>query len=327
MRTRSIPTSRSAFTLLEMVLAAAVAVLLLAALYVAMDLQLRHAESAREVVTETTLARTLLNRIAADIAPDLATADPARYKTGGGSGGGASGGGSGSAATTGNTVSNTDGTLNTFGSTNGTDATASASGLAVLALQGSSSSLTLYVSRVPPGASGSNGPTQPAGFSDQRRIVYWLVEGAGLARQELTAVTSEDAMNGNVPSGMPSDPKQLIAKEVQSLQFQYFDGTNWQDSWDGAQVGPDGVTPIGPPLAVAITIGIVSEDGIDTKTYRHVAAIPTANSQSSLQAQNSNNSNSGSSGSGSSGSGSSGSGSSGGGAAGSGSSGGASKTP
>jgi uncharacterized membrane protein YgcG len=307
-----VPTTRSAFTLLEMVLAAAVAVLLLAALYVAMDLQLRHAEAAREVVTETTLARTLLNRIADDIAPDFATADPTRYKQsgGGGSGGGGSGGsgssggggnsGGSSGGTSGNTnaVTNSDGTVNTFASTSGTDATASPQGLAVLALQGNSGSLTLYVSRVPPGPS-ANG-TMPSSVSDQRRIVYWLVEGGGLARQELTAVTSEDAMNGNVPSGMPTDPKQLIAKEVQSLQFQYFDGTNWQDSWDGAQVGPDNATPIGPPVAVAITIGIASGDEGDVKMYRHVVAIPTANSPSSTQAQGSTNGSSGSSGSNSS---------------------------
>jgi hypothetical protein len=165
----------------------------------------------------------------------------------------------------------------------------------VLALQGNSGSLTLYVSRVPPGPN-ANG-TMPSSVSDQRRIVYWLVEGGGLARQELTAVTSEDAMNGNVPSGMPTDPKQLIAKEVQSLQFQYFDGTNWQDSWDGAQVGPDNSTPIGPPVAVAITIGIASGDEGDVKMYRHVVAIPTANSPSSTQGQGSTNGTSGSSGS------------------------------
>jgi uncharacterized membrane protein YgcG len=314
MRYRATSISRSAFTLLEMVLAAAVAVLLLAALYVAMDLQLRHAEAAREVVTETTLARTLLNRIADDIAPDFATADPTRYKQGGGSGGGgAGGGGSGGSGSSGsggnsgggssggnssNAVTNSDGTVNTFSSTSGTAATASPQGLAVLALQGNSSSLTLYVSRVPPGAN-ANG-TLPSSVSDQRRIVYWLVDGGGLARQELTAVTSEDAMNGNVPSGMPTDPKQLIAKEVQSLQFQYFDGTNWQDSWDGAQVGPDNATPIGPPVAVAITLGIATGDEGDVKMYRHVVAIPTANSPSSTQAQGSANSTSGSSGSNSS---------------------------
>jgi len=323
MRISPVPKMRPAFTLLEMILAATVAVLLLAALYVAMDLQLRHAEAAREVVTETRLARTLLYRIAEDIAPDVATADPSRYQqsgqsgsggasggssggASGGSSGGASGGSSGGASggsntsgsnsssqanSTNNTGSGSSNattsgntTTSTFASTTGTTAVSSPNGLAVLALQGTSNSLTLYVSRVPTNPPGSDDSTQVPGLSDQHRIVYWLVDGGGLARQDVTATTSDDAANGNVPSGMP-DPgsKQLLAKEVQSLQFQYFDGSDWQDSWDGTQVGADGVTPIGPPVAVAITIGIASPGGGDVKTYRHVVAIPTANSPTTVQ--------------------------------------------
>jgi hypothetical protein len=320
MRSPLVPEARPAFTLLEMILAAAVAVLLLAALYVAMDLQLRHAEAARDTVTETRLARTLLYRIAEDIAPDIGTADPTRYQQGGksGSGGGASGGagqsgggmasggsggsqaggqssnqtnsgGSGGNSSNANTTTNADGSTSTFGSTSGTSATSSPNGLAVLALQGSANSLTLYVSRVPPDSDG-----QAPGVSDQRRIVYWLADGGGLCRQELPAVTSDDAMNGNVPSGTPEpSTKQLVAKEVQSLQFEYFDGSSWQESWDGTQVGPDGVTPIGPPLAVAITLGIAPPGGGEPKTYRHVVAIPTANSPTTMQNQTSSASSTG----------------------------------
>jgi len=49
--------ARPAFTLLEMVLSTAIAVLLLAALYVALDLQLRRASDARAKVEHSTLAR------------------------------------------------------------------------------------------------------------------------------------------------------------------------------------------------------------------------------------------------------------------------------
>src|SRR5438874_4411321 len=98
MRTRLVTTARPAFTLLEMILAAAVAVLLLAALYVAMDLQLRHAEAARDVVVETALARTLLNRIAADITPSVGQADPMRYQSSQSASGGSTAGASGTGA-------------------------------------------------------------------------------------------------------------------------------------------------------------------------------------------------------------------------------------
>src|SRR5262245_52193261 len=103
MRTSPVPTARPAFTLLEMVLAAAVAVLLLAALYVAMDLQLRHAEAARDVVVETALARTLFNRITADVTPSLGQADPMRYQSSQSGSGGSGGGGGGGGATAGGT--------------------------------------------------------------------------------------------------------------------------------------------------------------------------------------------------------------------------------
>src|SRR5262249_17299391 len=71
----------------------------------------------------------------------------------------------------------------------------------------------------------------------------------------------------------------VIAPEVKSLQFRYFDGSNWQDSWDGTQPGPDGVTPQGPPRAIELTIGFGTPDNPDAalKTVRHVIAIPPAN--------------------------------------------------
>ena len=315
--------ARPAFTLLEMILAASIAVVLLAALYVAVDLQLRHASSARDVVEQTTLARTLLNRIASNITPGITTADPTRYQQSGqsgGSGGGTSGGssakttqggttgGAAGATPSANTASssnsgNTQGTVattttNTVGSftpasTPGT-ATSSPNGLAVLALQGDSTTLTLYLSRVPANPNSSQSPnqnqtdqTQLPGVSDMRRIYYWL-DSEGLCRQEINPVTSEDAMNGNVPSGSP-DPstKQLLAREVRSLQFRYFDGTDWNDTWDGTQTGSDNVTPIGPPVLVEITIGLALPDSNEVKTYRHVVSIPTANGVNAQQQTNS----------------------------------------
>jgi hypothetical protein len=161
-------------------------------------------------------------------------------------------------------------------------------GPTLLFLQGDNSSLTLFVSRVPtaPGtnspyssnnANGDN-PNAPLGASDQRRIVYWLASG-GLAKQVIDQTTSDDAAYGQMPADV-SDPgsKLIVAPEVKNLQFRYFDGSDWQDSWDGTQVGSDNVTPLGPPLAVEITIGIAApgEDGA-IKKYRHVVSILPAN--------------------------------------------------
>ena len=104
-----------------------------------------------------------------------------------------------------------------------------------------------------------NNALAPPGLADTRRIDYWLAGGGGLglARQEQTAILGIDAAPGTEPPDV-GDPnsKLIIAPEVKSLQFQYFDGAAWQDVWDGTQPGGDGVTPMGPPAAVAITIGL-----------------------------------------------------------------------
>jgi hypothetical protein len=137
----------------------------------------------------------------------------------------------------------------------------------------------------------ANGDALPT-VSDLRTITYWLAS-VGLSRQEVKLATSDEALNG-LSVNPPDDPSLVIAEEARSLTFQYFDGTSWQDSWDGTQSpASGGNNPQGPPLAIAITIGLAvpgstpSESGeVKLKTYRHVVAIPTANGAT----QNSNTS-------------------------------------
>src|SRR5436190_755981 len=72
--------SRPAFTLLEVLLALAIAVVLLAALYEAVDSQLKQAQAAREVVEQSALARNLLSRISSDLASTVSLSDPGRFR-------------------------------------------------------------------------------------------------------------------------------------------------------------------------------------------------------------------------------------------------------
>jgi hypothetical protein len=74
---------------------------------------------------------------------------------------------------------------------------------------------------------------------------------------------------------------QLLAREISSLQFQYFDGTDWLDVWDSVEYGT-------VPQAVKVTIGFRSDDNqavqkfINEKingyenTYSMVIALPLA---------------------------------------------------
>src|SRR3954454_8013063 len=100
------PRGRAGFTLLEVLLSSAIGVLLLSGLYVAVNVQLRHAQAGRDLVERGTLARGLLARIANDISPTLAPAMPASSSQSSSS----SAGTSTTSATSGTTTTSTSGT-------------------------------------------------------------------------------------------------------------------------------------------------------------------------------------------------------------------------
>jgi prepilin-type N-terminal cleavage/methylation domain-containing protein len=274
---------RAGFTLLEVLLAAAIGVLLMTALYVAMQVQLDHAQAGREAVEQSLLARALLRRMSNDITPSLGaplpsnTASGANMASGGNSG--AAGGASSAAGSSG---------ASTTPASSSNSATSSTSSTApVLNLQGDSGRLVLWVSRISSDLSPTS--TNPFVSSDLHRITYWLAGGGspvGLARQEIKQATSDDAQL-STPPDIPDEDTYVIAEEVQSVAFRYFDGSAWQDSWDGTQADPSSGASMGPPQAVEITLTIQTPSSDSTvpnnsivKTYRHVVAIPTANGTS-----------------------------------------------
>jgi len=71
---------RSAYTLLEVLLALAMAVMLLGAVYSVIGYQLRQVQAGRDLIDRTTLARSLLNRITYDITTTISLADAGRYR-------------------------------------------------------------------------------------------------------------------------------------------------------------------------------------------------------------------------------------------------------
>jgi prepilin-type N-terminal cleavage/methylation domain-containing protein len=277
----AMPRRRPGFTLLEVILATVIGVFILAGLYFAVGLHLRHAQDARDVVEESTLVRAVLDRMARDIRQTLgpippfalaaASSAPAASGTNSATGGGTSG----ASGTTGATATGaTTGTSATTAPAAGTSSIGTGGFQFNVGLQGDTGRLVLSGSQVPRVA----GPADPSAppSSDLRRITYWLIGGGdkplGLARQEIQQVTSDDAT-----ADPPDDPALVIAGEVVDLQFSYYDGTGWQDSWDGTALGPDGQTPMGAPVAVAINLTVAQPDGAGTKKYRRVVLIQTAN--------------------------------------------------
>lgn len=249
----SIAANRPAYTLLEVLLASVIAALLMAALYVSIDVQIHYAQAGRESVNESTVARNLIARIAADTAGILTpiTATVAVKST------------------TGDVASDVVTPLNG-------------------GVLGDNGVLTIWISRVPKLPTGQDAiqaESQQLNSSDLRRISYWLADG-GLARQELDRVTADDD-DSQLPPNVQDEGQLIMAPEVTGLNFRYFDGTNWNDTWDGTVLGTDGKTPIGPPRSVEITLSIRKpganpSDTSAVKQYRYVVAINAANAQPTM---------------------------------------------
>ena len=140
-----------------------------------------------------------------------------------------------------------------------------------LGLQGSFDRIEMQASRVP---RFPQGDTPLTTVGDLRRISYWMT-ASGLAREEVKLFTTEEPA---------AEESLIIAPEVRSVQFRYFDGTAWQDTWDGSTVANGALR--GPPLAVEIIleVGPPSEEAfLDPETarptwkrYRHVVSLLTA---------------------------------------------------
>ena len=254
---------RGGFTLLEMLLASGIAVLLMAALYVSMEVNLKYAAAGREVVDRSRARPRLLSRITADITGAMSPISATK-----------------STSATGATTVTDDSTTTSL-------TTVTPLNMGVV---GDATLLTLYVSRVPNWTTASstgttNADQQQLTFSDQKRISYWLstVGDGGLAKQDSDRVTA-DPSDDPLPPGLADEERMIIASEVVGLAFRYFDGTTWMDTWDGSIIGADGTTPIGPPRAIEIRLdlrqpGANPDSENVVRSFRHVVAIGAANVQ------------------------------------------------
>jgi prepilin-type N-terminal cleavage/methylation domain-containing protein len=267
--------TRAGFTLFEVIVTLAIAALVMSALYVALFTQLRLAQSGRDIIQRSTTARNLLNRISADIANHLGPMSPWLAKNAPANGATSAQNQNTSATDSANTQSNTQSTTPTDSTTDPAtqnNMTTATSGVFNVCVSGSNQYLRLSLTRFPrPGK-------EDEIISDLCRIEYWLVEGRGLARREVTRVTSPDE---DVDAPSVAEPEKfVIGDNVEAVTFRYWDGSTWVDSWNGLEPGTDqNQTPLGPPAAIEITLKLRVRSG-DQDQYREhqqVVAIRTAN--------------------------------------------------
>ncbi len=266
---------RSGFTLLELILALALSVILLALLGTAIQVYLRGSNSARESVEEAALARNLLQMIATDLrgtvrinSVDTSTVEQLAGVSGAASAASAAGGGGAGGTSTANEA-------------NEEDQNATADPPLQPGLIGDRYTLQVDVSRLPridqyqTGAEGELSQVAEAP-SDIKTITYYVrggnvselvttTSGAtdnanGLARRSVDRAVSLWALE-NGGSDVLAAREDFLASEVTEMIFRYYDGTEWADEWDSELRGD---LPVAVEITLAITMSNSSESGAPT---------------------------------------------------------------
>ncbi|MBP3959470.1 prepilin-type N-terminal cleavage/methylation domain-containing protein [Gemmata sp. G18] len=289
---RARSTRRAGFTLLEILLATLIASLLLAALYLAMSVTLRQTQTSRDASEVEDLSRGIFNKMTVDLSGTLAplpprsggnplpaasttaTSSATTPSTGGtttptvtgtatGSGGSTTPATSTGSTTTPSTTTTPTTTTSTDSETDNPNA-----GAADFSFQGGVSGtekqIVVFAGRVPE-AFGRFGNPGDQIRADQRQIIYWLGPSGGLYRQERPWVTADGVRNSLDPDPEAADAV-LVAEEVSDVSFEYTDGSAWTTEWDGTVPGPDGVTPLGPPRAIRVTLVLKIPTGKSNET-------------------------------------------------------------
>jgi hypothetical protein len=260
---------RSAFTLLEVVLALSLAAALLGTLSTALYVHLQVVGTTRSQVEEAQLARTILQRIADDVrsAVRQPSADDAGVEDLLGSTGSASALSQGAAGGSTSGGSSASGSSAASGSQSG-DAQATQSDMSaphtIAGLYGNQYELQVDISRLPrPDELGplTADPTQPPLAivpHDVRTVAYYVRQGgvageiAGLVRREMGRAAAVWASEqGDYTAAQASEV--LLAPEVVGLELLYFDGTEWFPDWDTELNGA-------LPMAVEIRLFMLPAD-------------------------------------------------------------------
>ena len=269
-------TIRPAFSLLEMLLALALAMVVLLGLYLTLSTYITNAHIGRDTLAEGETGRSIMARFTNDITNQVGAQDTRSMPDY-------------SAVT--QQAATTDPAATPMSGTTPMPMTPVDSVIYNNGIWGDTNSLILSTYRVEK-PSGGQVVGQPQGeiTSDLRRINYWLVrsgpETIGLARREIKLATATDIDAG--AADVSEAEKYIIAREVKDITFEFFDGKSWQGSWDGAApVSAEVNTPMGPPAAVKITVtlrrNVNKALAIDPNVtlpdivYSHVIAVPAAN--------------------------------------------------
>jgi type II secretory pathway pseudopilin PulG len=232
---------RRGFSLLEVMLSLTLAIVLLGAVFTAMDQSWRLTASGREEMLRSQLARALLRKIAIDVravmfvppppSTDETEAAPAAAAAVAPAGGAPTGGApaaAGAAAPVGDSTTPTEPSPTSIG------------------IRGTMTQMELHISRARRDLNFStdvDGNQIVTRTSDLLAVTYSLslpssgsTTGTGLIRTEgdRLIVQSVEEEGGLATQASRS---QVLAPEVATIAFRYFDGTAWYEQWDSQENG------------------------------------------------------------------------------------------
>lgn len=291
---------RAGFTLLEVVLALSLAVLLLGAIFTAMDQSWKMTSRGREEMERSQLARALMRKFAIDIRSIAYVAPPptesdasssssstATASTSGSSGSStastASSSGSGSSSSSSGNSSATTGSAST---TDTEEPTARSIGI-----RGNSQRIEMHISRARRDLEFSanlDGAKMRTHTSDLRVVTYQLGQPGGSALPGGAPMQGLIRMEGDRMATLMVEEKgaaptslslpQALAPEVANVQFRFFDGVAWFTVWDSEESGRlpravEIVITFGPSQA-KLGPALRTNVSQSTNTFRSVVLIP-----------------------------------------------------
>jgi prepilin-type N-terminal cleavage/methylation domain-containing protein len=290
---------RSGFTLLEVLVALGLSLVLLSAVFASLSLYWKYSTAGKDEIERLQIARALLRQIETDLrsvvfqaaTSSTPSASSSSSSSSSSNGGTAGSGSSGSSSSTGGTSSGGSSSSSTTASTTTPDSalTTTSSGLF-----GNANTIMMHVSRpsrTETYAAFADNRATGGRMSDLQSVAYFVggqgggalagaVASPGLARMAGDRLLMQTAdQQGN--AALMAANTQVLAPEVQSIAFYYFDGTTWLSAWDSVSLN-------GLPKAVEIVLELAPSPGAaakprpttvaataeETSVYRLVVVLP-----------------------------------------------------
>jgi prepilin-type N-terminal cleavage/methylation domain-containing protein len=299
-RKSQIGNAHSGFTLLEVLIAMAVSLLLLGAVYAALDLHWKYSTKGRDEVARSQVVRAVFQRMQLDIRsvvfPPPAASDAAQT-AGAGATSGAGATGSGTVSLGGVTVDTANQSISASIDSTSTSESFAQTTVGVI---GDATTLMLHVSRPNRNLNYSSvldGQNMQSRTSDLVSVAYFEASSGGEGLQGLVgsrlgggasgtnhglARLEGDRLVMNLADSQGNlealaAQTELLATEVTALEFLYFDGAEWLTEWDSSAMGA---------LPRAIQINLM----VDRQVYTLIVAVPMAKAATSTSTSTSSGS-------------------------------------